>query len=32
LRHLNIESAFVFGSVARGEETAERDVELLVIG
>jgi predicted nucleotidyltransferase len=27
-----IEWAFVFGSVARGEETAESDVDLLVIG
>jgi predicted nucleotidyltransferase len=32
LTHPKIEGAFVFGSVARGEETAESDVDLLVIG
>jgi predicted nucleotidyltransferase len=32
LTHPKIESAFVFGSIARGEETAESDVDLLVIG
>jgi predicted nucleotidyltransferase len=32
LTHPKIEWTFVFGSVARGEETAESDVDLLVIG
>ena len=32
LTHPKIEWAFVFGSIARGEETAESDVDLLVIG
>jgi len=32
LTHPKIEGAFVFGSLARGEETAESDVDLLVIG
>jgi len=32
LTHPKIEWAFVFGSVARGEETAESDLDLLVIG
>jgi len=32
LAHPKIEWAFVFGSIARGEETAESDVDLLVIG
>jgi len=32
LTHPKIEWAFVFGSIARGEETAEGDVDLLVIG
>ncbi len=32
LTHQKIEWAFVFGSIARGEESAESDVDLLVIG
>jgi uncharacterized protein len=32
LTHPKIEWAFVFGSIARGEETADSDVDLLVIG
>ena len=32
LTHPKIEWAFVFGSFARGEESAESDVDLLVIG
>jgi len=32
LTHPKIEWAFVFGSIARSEETAESDVDLLVIG
>jgi len=32
LTHPKVECALVFGSIARGEETAESDVDLLVIG
>lgn len=32
LKDKNIRFAFVFGSVARGEETAESDIDLMVIG
>lgn len=32
LRDSNIKIAFIFGSIASGEETAESDVDLMVIG
>lgn len=32
LKDSNIKVAFVFGSVARGEETADSDIDLMVIG